>query len=243
MRLFVADEGHGRPVILVHGGLATHRSVMLYAQPLLARYRLLMPDLRGSGASVFRGALTWDDLADDIAELAHQRGIARAVVGGASFGAAVATRVALRHPALVEALVGLQPAYGGAEMGLVPAQQAAMDAMNVAGQRTLVEGIGALLPLFDALPEAIRERAKAIVAAYDPGSVAASTAFMASGVQPFAARELETIDAPVLVVPGTDPTHPREVAEVYARHVPRCTVVDTADYAAAITRFVDSLSR
>ena len=118
-----------------------------------------------------------------------------------------------------------------------------MDAMNVAGQRTLVEGIGALLPLFDALPAAIRERAKAIVAAYDPGSVAASTAFMASGVQPFAARELETIDAPVLVVPGTDPTHPREVAEVYARHVPRCTVVDTADYAAAITRFVDSLSR
>lgn len=241
MRLFVADAGAGRPVILIHGGLANHRSVFLYAQPLVARYRVITPDLRGSGASVFSGPLTWDDLADDIAGLAAERGIERAVVGGASFGAGVATRVALRHPALVEALVVLQPAYGGADMGLVPAQQAAMDAMNVAGQRTLVEGIGALLPLFDALPEAIRERAKMIVATYDPGSVATSTAFMASGVQPFSARELEAIAAPVLVVPGTDPTHPREVAEVYARHVPRCTVVETADYAAAIARFVDAL--
>jgi pimeloyl-ACP methyl ester carboxylesterase len=239
MRLFVADEGTGRPIILLHGGLANHKSVRLYAQPLFARYRIIAPDLRGSGQSIYRGELTWDALADDVAEMAKELGVARAVVGGASFGAGVATRVALRHPGLVEALVVLQPAFDG--VALVPAQLAAMEAMAAAGQRTLTEGIGALLPLFDALPEAIRERAKAIVATYDPESVASSTRFMASGAQPFMPAELATLAMPVLVAPGTDPQHPREVAQVYAQHVPHATVVETADYAAAITAFVDAL--
>ncbi|MBC8070226.1 MAG: hypothetical protein IAG13_17980, partial [Deltaproteobacteria bacterium] len=120
--------------------------------------------------------------------------------------------------------------------------QAAMAAMAEAGQRTLVEGIGALRPLFAALPDEIRERACALSATYDPGSVAASTRFMASGAQPFAdGAELAAITAPVLLVPGTDPTHPFEVAEVYRRHLPRCAVrsVGPADYAAEIAAMIE----
>jgi 3-oxoadipate enol-lactonase len=233
--LFVHEEGDGPPIVLLHGGLANHRSVLAYAQPLTATMRVVAPDLRGSGRSVYRGALSWAALADDVAAVAQARGIARAIVGGASFGAAVATVVALRHPTLVERLVVLAPAYDG--VALVAAQRAAMDAMAAAGERTLVDGIGALLPLFDRLPAAIRERAKAVVAAYDPGSVAASTRFMASGVQPFVPGDLARLEMPVLVVPGTDPEHPRSAAEAYAR-APRATVVETADWAAAIAAWV-----
>jgi hypothetical protein len=59
---------------------------------------------------------------------------------------------------------------------------------------------------------------------------------MASGAQPFgAAAELAAIAAPVLLVPGTDPYHPREVAELYRRHLPRCTVssIEPADFVTA----------
>ena len=233
--LFVHEEGAGRPIVLLHGGLANHRSVFLYAQSLVAHMRVVAPDLRGSGRSVYRGALSWAALADDVAAVARARGITRAVVGGASFGAAVATVVALRHPALVERLVVLAPAYDG--VALTDAQRAAMDAMAAAGERAGVEGLGALMPLFDRLPVAMRDRAKAVVAGYDAASVATSTRFMASGEQPFAPGELARLEMPVLVVPGADPEHPRSVAEAYTR-APHATLVETPDWAGAIVAWL-----
>ena len=242
-RLFAAERGDGPPVILLHGGLATHQACWQFAGPLAARFRVITPDLRASGRSIDAGPLDWDRLADDVAALAHHLGLARAVIGGVSFGAACAARVALRHPALVRALIVLSPAYGGVELGLTAAQQAAMAAMDAAGRRAVAEGIAVLLPLFDALPDAIRARARALVATYDPASVAASTRFMASGAQPFAAAELAAIACPTLVVPGADPTHPPEAADVFRTHIPDCTVraAGPADYAAAIADFVDRL--
>jgi pimeloyl-ACP methyl ester carboxylesterase len=245
-RLFVVESGRGRPVVLLHGGLATHLACQSFAAPLAQRCRLITPDLRGSGRSVDARPLGWDQLADDVAGLLRHLGLARAVIGGISFGAGCAVRVALRHPALVEALVLLTPAYGGAALGLTAAQAAAMAAMDAAGRRTLTEGAGALRPLFAALPAEIRQRACALSATYDPGSVAASTRFMASAAQPFTTgAELASITAPVLLVPGEDPTHPLEVAEVYRRHLPRCTVrsVGPKDFAAVIAELIAELDQ
>jgi pimeloyl-ACP methyl ester carboxylesterase len=241
-RLYAVADGHGLPVILLHGGLANHASCRAFAAPLVSRYRLITPDLRASGRSRFAGALDWDLFADDIAALADHLAIERAVVGGISFGAGCAARVALRHPDRIAGLVLLHPAYGGAELGLSPAQIAAMRAMADAGERALVDGMRALDPLLDTLPAELRERARATVATYDPASVAALTRFMASGVQPFArATELATIAAPVLVVPGEDPTHPRDVASLLHEHLPRCTLRDAAnsDFASTIEDFIE----
>jgi pimeloyl-ACP methyl ester carboxylesterase len=237
------------PLILLHGGLADHRACRPFAEPLSARFRVITPDLLGAGRSHHPGPLSWDLLADDVAALARRLGIERAVLGGISFGAACATRVALRHPALVAALVVLTPAYGGADLGFTPAQTAAMQAMAAAGRRALTDGIAALHPLLAALPAAIQDRARAMIDSFDPASVAATTAFMASGAQPFATgAELAAITAPTLLVPGTDPTHPPEVAEVYRLHLPRCTVRSiepadfSADYAAAIAELLELAS-
>jgi 3-oxoadipate enol-lactonase len=234
--LFAIERGAGQPIILIHGGLATHAACTPIADPLAARYRVITPDLRANGRSLYAGELSWDRFADDVAALMRHLELPRAVIGGISFGAGVAVRVALRHPELVSALLVLQPAYGGAELGLTPAQAAAMAAMDAAGSRAVAEGVEVMLPLFDALPPAIRERAHAIVARYDAGSVAAITRFMASGAQPFErGDELAAVDVPALVVPGTDPTHPDEVADVFRRHLPRCTVE------VAVGEFLDQL--
>jgi len=69
---------------------------------------------------------------------------------------------------------------------------------------------------------------------------------MASGAQPFAtAADLATIDAPTLLVPGTDPYHPPAVADRYRDHLRRCTVraVGDSEYAVAISDFVDKAHR
>ena len=242
VRHYAIERGQGRPVILLHGGLANHLACWVFAAPLAERFRIITPDLRASGRSIHAGALTWDDLADDVAALVRHLGLASAVIGGVSFGAGAAVRVALRHPAIVDALLVLNPAYGGADLGLLPAQADAMRAMDAAGQRAVAEGIEVLFPLLVALPEEMRERARAVFATYDAASVAALTRFMASGAQPFErAAELTAIAAPTLLVPGTDPTHPPEVSDRFRDHLPRCTVCAAApeDHAAAIGDFLD----
>ncbi|HEX4449630.1 MAG TPA: alpha/beta hydrolase [Kofleriaceae bacterium] len=223
--LYATSTGDGPAVILLHGGLATHAACQPYVDALASRFTLITPDLRGSGRSHDAGPLSWDRLADDVVALARRLGLARFAVGGVSMGSGVAVRVALKYPAAVSALIAIHPAFAGADVGLTPAQAAAMQAMDAAGSRAPAEGVGVLLPLFDAMPPAIRERARAIIADYDPASVAATTRFMLEGGQPFErGTDLDAIDAPALVVPGIDPTHPAEFAEIYRRNIRRCTI-------------------
>ena len=243
-RLFAVRAGDGPPIVLLHGGLADHRACWLYAGPLTARFEVIAPDLRGSGRSHHRGPLTWDLIADDVAGLIDHLGLDRVVLGGASFGAGVAAAVAVRHPARVRALVLLTPAFAGGDVGLTAAQQQAMAAMDAVGQRVATEGTQLLYPLFTALPDHVQTRARAMVDSFDPGSVAATTGFLARGGQPFATgADLAAITAPTLVVPGTDPTHPPEAVEPYRRHLPRVTVraVEPPAWAGAIIDFVDAL--
>ncbi len=246
VRLFAVESGHGRPIILLHGGLANHEACRRFAAPLATRFRIITPDLRASGRSIFAGSLSWDQLADDVAALVGHLGLERAAIGGVSFGAGVAVRVALRHRGLTAALIVLHPAFAGAEVGLTPAQHAAMQAMDAAGRRAVAEGMQALDPLLETLPMPMRERARATLAAYDPASVAATTRFMASGAQPFVtAAALASISAPTLLVPGGDPTHPVEIADLYRRHLTGASLQtrDTMDFAQAIGDFVDRLAQ
>jgi pimeloyl-ACP methyl ester carboxylesterase len=225
MELFFETTGSGPAVILLHGGLATHAACQPYADALASRFTVITPDLRGSGRSHDAGPLSWDQLADDVVALARHLGLARFAVGGVSMGSGVAVRVALKYPALVSALIAIHPAFAGADVGLTPAQAAAMQAMDAAGRRAPAEGVEVLLPLFDALPPAIRERARTLIADYDPASVAATTKLMLEGGQPFErSSDLAAIEAPTFVVPGVDPTHPAEFAEIYRRNIPRCTI-------------------
>ena len=113
-----------------------------------------------------------------------------------------------------------------------------MERMDAYAQRALREGVAALFPLFEGLPEAIRERALAMVASFDLASVAAFMRLLASGQQPFASLlELRRVEVPTLVVPGTDPQHPAEVASLYAANIPKCRVGDAAALVEAIERF------
>ncbi len=243
-RLFAVARGDGPPIVLLHGGLANHLACWQFAGPLTARYRVVTPDLRGAGRSTYAGTLTWDDLADDVHALLRHLHIDRAVIGGVSFGAAAAVRFALRHPTATAALAVLTPAYGGADLGMTAAQIDAMDAMHAAGARCLTDGVRALYPLFDPLPPDIRTRALAMVDGFDPASVETTTRFMASRIQPFASpADLAALTMPTLVVPGADPTHPPDVADAFARGIPKCTVRDAAPHelAAIVADFVAPL--
>ena len=226
--LYAIEQGRGRPIVALHGGLADHRAALGYAGPLAGNYRLITPDLRGAGRSVDAGLLSWDQLADDLAALLDHLDLPRAVVAGTSAGSGVVLRFGLRHPERAAGLVVISPVYPGSARELDEAPRAAMARMDEFAQRGLVEGISALRPLFDALPDAIRSRALAMLEGFDPASVAATTRMLAT-TQPFdGLDELQAIRVPTLVVPGRDPQHPAGVASLYADALARASVVEAA---------------
>lgn len=97
----------GPTIVLLHGmGAASDRSSWAEVAPRLeGDHRLLVPDLRGHGASPRPASYTLDEMAADVAHLMDLLGIARATVVGHSMGGVVAIVLAQARPDLVEALV------------------------------------------------------------------------------------------------------------------------------------------
>jgi pimeloyl-ACP methyl ester carboxylesterase len=226
--------------------MASHEAVLATVSPLTSRFRVIAPDLRGSGRSHFGGSLTFDQLADDIGALLDTIGIERAIIGGVSAGSGVALRFALRQPARARGLVLIHPPYAGEERGYTTQQQAMFAAMDGMASRAVEEGVQVLRPLYARLPLQTRERAVAMLDTYDPASIAASSRFIASGAQPFMSpADLQRLAMPVLLVRGDDAVHPPEVSDLYTANMVNCTVVpaQSPEIAGELVRFCEALLR
>ncbi len=242
--LFAVEDGSGAALMLLHGGLASHHAVLPMLTPLADRHRVIAPDLRGSGRSWCSEDLTFDRLAEDIARLLDHLAIRRVVIGGISSGSGPAVRFALRYPERTRALIVIRPVYAGADIGYTRRQAAAFAAMDAVASTATDGGIEVLRPLFARLPPGVRERAWRMVEEFDPGSVAATSRFIASGAQPFeSCGDLRSIAVPTLLVRGDDEQHPAEVSDVYERCVRGCTVLPatTGDLASAIRDFCEAV--
>ena len=104
VRLAVHEAGRGAPVILLHGFPQTHAAWARVAPRLAEAFRVIVPDLRGYGASDAPpddpGHTVYSKraMAQDIVGLMDALGIGRAAVLGHDRGARVAYRLALDHP-------------------------------------------------------------------------------------------------------------------------------------------------
>jgi 3-oxoadipate enol-lactonase len=99
MQLAFSERGSGPPLLLIHGAMVTGRMFEPVIEPLAARHRVIVPDLRGHGGSRgFPPPYTVEQLAQDLSDLLEKLGIASAAVLGYSQGGAVAQQLALEHP-------------------------------------------------------------------------------------------------------------------------------------------------
>jgi 3-oxoadipate enol-lactonase len=106
-RLHYEDLGAGRPVVLIHGftnyGLSWTPQL---AALVHAGYRVILPDLRGHGASAPASALcTVTDLGGDLIELLGHLDIRSAALCGLSLGGMIGLQMAVDQPERVAALV------------------------------------------------------------------------------------------------------------------------------------------
>jgi len=102
-----SDRGTGGPLVLLHGAMSSIEPDFAKVLPTLAKTRRVIAieqQAHGHTADVAR-PLTYEQMADDTAELLRQLGIANADFFGYSLGGAVALRIARRHPELVRKVV------------------------------------------------------------------------------------------------------------------------------------------
>lgn len=109
LRIHYRTVGDGQPLVLIHGWSAsgaTNFDAFGWTDALAGRYRLLLPDLRGHGASAKpwrAAAYTFPALAADVVAAMDAAGVENAYIYGYSTGAQVALQLLLDHPERVRA--------------------------------------------------------------------------------------------------------------------------------------------
>lgn len=120
MKLLLSDgcslhyrvQGHGAPVVLIHGTAASSWGSAVEA--LASNHRVISYDRRSFGESSHAPLADTTRHARDAAELIERVAQAPALVVGWSAGGVAALELAIRFPRLVSALVLIEPPFGAA---------------------------------------------------------------------------------------------------------------------------------
>lgn len=98
-------------LLLLHGLASNHTRWSEFVRDTALRgdWALLRPDLRGQGASIFRGRIDMDDWCADLATLLDTASFPKVVLVGHCLGANLALAFAARHPVRTAGLVLIEP--------------------------------------------------------------------------------------------------------------------------------------
>jgi pimeloyl-ACP methyl ester carboxylesterase len=227
------EAGEGIPVVLLHGLSATRRYVVMGSRALERNgHRVVLYDARGHGRSTPAPGpddYGYEALAADLLALLDDRGIDRAVLGGASMGAHTITRFALDHGDRVAGLVVVTPAYTpGNEYENFARWDALSDGLRDGGVEGFVAAYGE-----SGVAEQWRETVDRVLhqrlAAHEHPDAVADALRAVPRSRAFEAwEELGELDIPCVVVASrdeADPGHPYVVAERYAEAIPGAELV------------------
>lgn len=200
-RITVEDEGDGDTVVCVHG-LGGTSNTWSPLMPVLARHRVLRPDLPGSGrSSRVEGALSIERFADAVQSVCARLNIKRAHFVGHSMGCIVLQHVAVAAPKLVRSLALFGP--------LIAPPDAARAAIRTRAAKARAEGLHEIaLALVNAAVSADSRERVPLAAAFvreslmrqDAEGYARSCEALAGTV----AAAVEQIRCPVLLVTGDE---------------------------------------
>jgi pimeloyl-ACP methyl ester carboxylesterase len=249
--------GDGAPVAFLHG-LCGDAGQTAEVFPPRADFRRLTLEARGHGGSEPGplDRLSIATFAADVAALIEARGLAPAVVGGISMGAAIALRLAVERPDLVRGLILARPAWvtdkapanmrPNAEVGallaaLPPAQARAAFLAGETARRLASEApdnLASLVGFFDRAPRDVTAALLQGIATDGPG--------VSEG-------DLKAIATPTLVIGHRDDAvHPLAHAAALAALIPGTRLVEItpkardryrylSDFRNALSRFLDEL--
>jgi pimeloyl-ACP methyl ester carboxylesterase len=178
---------------------------------------------------------------DDVAAFVADLGIGPVVVGGISMGAAIAMRIAVRHPELVQALVVARPAWmdAAAPENMAPNAEVArlLEAHEPAAAMELFEAGSTALLLATHGPDNLAS----LRSFFSRNPIAVTQALLASIAAdgPEIERdEVARIACPTLVIGnGLDFIHPMAMAREIASIIPDARLVEIAPKATNIETY------
>jgi pimeloyl-ACP methyl ester carboxylesterase len=167
------DQGHGLPVVFVHGAPGDHRSWEGQREAVAERYRFIAPTQRYFGTNPWPddgAGFSMATHADDLAAFVRQLCGGPAHVVGWSYGGAIGIVLAVHHPEWVKSLFLFEPGLATFVTDPADAQVAGEDRKDTrapaamatkagdtgAGVRLLFEGLTGQPGIVDRLAPAIR---------------------------------------------------------------------------------------
>ncbi len=227
--------GEGTPIVLCHGLTASRRYVVQGSRALeRAGHRVVLYDARGHGESDPAPAgqgYGYPELIDDLARVIEEEvGNERFLLGGHSMGAHTAVGYALAHPERLSGLVVIGPTYTGE---IRPESLVYWDGLASALEAGGIEGFVDYIVRESGVGGRWRDSVARVSAERmelhrDLGAMARALRETPAS-RPFGSlEELGTLEVPALVVGSgdeADPGHPYEVADVYAKVMPRARLI------------------
>jgi 3-oxoadipate enol-lactonase len=203
-RMAVEDEGEGDAVVCLHG-LGGTSNTWTPLMPALAGYRVIRPDLPGSGRSAGAGgALTIASLVESVLAVCARLNISRAHFLGHSMGTIVCQHLAVDQPRLVRSLALFGP--------LIAPAETARTNIRARAEKARSEGARGMhdiaLALVNAATSADTRSRQPVAAAFvreslmrqDPEGYARNCEALAAAP----AAAVERIEAPTLLVTGDE---------------------------------------
>ena len=110
IQLYYATTGEGKPVVLLHGGLANSDYWGLQVAALAKDHKVIVVDSRGHGRSTRdERPYSYDLMSDDVVALLDHLNIQKADIVGWSDGGIIGIDLAIRHPTRVNRIFSFAP--------------------------------------------------------------------------------------------------------------------------------------
>jgi pimeloyl-ACP methyl ester carboxylesterase len=110
-------QGQGEPIVMVHGLGGTSNLWQAQARALSRQFKVIRPDLPGSGRSRHEGKLSIDGFVEELRALFEKQSIDKAVVIGHSLGTLIVQHFAAKYPEKVSKLILVGPVKAPADNG------------------------------------------------------------------------------------------------------------------------------
>jgi pimeloyl-ACP methyl ester carboxylesterase len=211
------DKGQGTPIMLVHAFPMSSAMWQPQLEALASEARVIVPDLRGFGASeVPNGPYTMETFADDLAALLDHLQIERVVLAGVSMGGYVAFAFWRRYASRVRALVLSDTRATADSDEARAARESNAQLAETQGARVIADMMLPNLLAPTALPET-QNRVRDIIVGNQPYGIASALRGMA--LRPDSSDLLPAINVPTLLVVGSEDglTAPEEMRGLQQR--------------------------
>lgn len=238
----VEIEGEGAPVVMLHGLGGTSNTFQPQVGSLAGRYRLIRPDLPGSGRSAVPASLSIPEMAERVARMMGVLNLGNAHLVGHSMGTIVCQHVAARTPQRARSLFLCGP--------LIEPPEPARAGLRARAEQARRDGMA---PIADAIVQgstanATKERLPVALAAVRESLMRQDARGYALTCEALAAAEaadLQAIRCPTLLMAGEeDAVAPPSVARTLAERIrgaraqilPRCGHWTTFEQAEEVNR-------